>query len=361
MVQETDTCRRVPAGRRNNSLPARIITDKEIWDAFVDESPSGLLFHRWDFLTITQRHTGYNVLPYGIYKGEELAAVCPLFCRQANGISIVLSPPPLQAAIPYLGLITGRDYATAKQSKKESILQLISSGLGEAIGDLAPNYLSITFVPGFHDMRRFIWDGYQTRINYSYAIDLAPPIETLWGNLNAKLRTSLRRFEKDGYHLEEGEDLALFYETVRQRFSQPEMNIPMITRDFFEDIFRAYPDHVHVYHLYDRDGDLKGVGTTLEYKRYLLWVGGPKIDGTSANEYLQWCLLRDAKEKGFPEFENTGANNPNLNMHKAKYNPDLSIFFEVSRKDGVGRFAEWAYSNIINRPQIKKRVVPYIR
>jgi hypothetical protein len=30
----------------------------------------------------------------------------------------------------------------------------------------------------------------------------------------------------------------------------------------------------------------------------------------------------------------------------------------VSRKDGVGRFAEWAYSNIINRPQIKKRVVP---
>ncbi|WP_301002736.1 GNAT family N-acetyltransferase [Methanoculleus sp.] len=228
----------------------------------------------------------------------------------------------MQAVIPYLGVVMGRDYATAKQGKKESMLQLMADGLSEAVRDLAPNDLSMTFVPGFHDIRPFIWDG---------------------------------------YHLEEGNDLTLFYETVRQRFSQPEMNIPMITRDYFEDIFRAYPDHAHVYHLYDRDGDLKGVGTTLEYRRYILWVGGPKIDGTSANEYLQWCLLRNAKEKGFPEFENTGANNPNLNMHKAKYNPDLSIFFEVSRKDGVGRVAEWAYSNIVNRPLIKKRMVPYIR
>ncbi|WP_317063864.1 GNAT family N-acetyltransferase [Methanoculleus caldifontis] len=342
-------------------MSASIITDREVWDAFIDESPSGLLFHRWDFLKITERHTGYRFLPYGIYKGEELLAVCPLFCRQTNGISIVLSPPPMQAVIPYQGVVMGREYAAAKQSKKESILQVIADGLGEAVGTLAPNYLSITFVPGFHDVRRFIWDGYQTRISYSYTIDLAPSLETLWGNLNAKLRTSLRRFEKEGYYLEEGSDLSLFYDTVRQRFGRPEMNIPMITLDYFEDVFRAYPEYVHVYHLYDRDGDLKGVGTTQEYKRYILWVGGPKIEGTSANEYLQWSLLRDAKLKGFPEFENTGANNPNLNMHKAKYNPDLSIFFEVSREDGVGRVAKWAYSNIINRPQIKKRMVPYVR
>lgn len=341
-------------------MSVELIVDKDIWDTFVEESPSGLLFHRWDFLTITKQHTGYTLLPYGIYRGEELLAVCPLFCRRMNGITIVLSPPPMQAVIPYLGVVMGRDYGAARQSKRESMLQSVASGLEEALRELAPNYLSMTFAPGFHDIRRFVWDGYRTGVNYSYTIDLTPPVESLWGNVNAKLRTNLRRFENDGYHLEEGDDLTRFYETVRRRFSHPEMNIPMITRDYFEDVFRAYPDHAHVYHLYDRAGDLKGVGTTLEYKRYILWVGGPKIDGTSANEYLQWCLLRNAREKGYSEFENTGANNPNLNMHKAKYNPDLTVFFDVSRKDGMGRVAEWVYSNIVNRPLIKKRFVPYV-
>ena len=219
-------------------MPVEIVTDREIWDTFIDDSRSGLLFHKWDFLTITQRHTGYTFLPCGIYQGGELIAVCPLFCRQTNGVSIVLSPPPMQAVIPYLGVVMGGNYA-AKQSKKESMLKLMADGLGEVMRDLAPNYFSMTLVPGFQDIRPFIWDGYLTRINYSYAIDLAPPLETLWENLNAKLRTGLRKFERDGYYLEEGGDLTRFYATVRRRFSQPEMNIPMITRDYFDDIFRA--------------------------------------------------------------------------------------------------------------------------
>jgi len=75
-----------------------------------------------------------------------------------------------------------------------------------------------------------------------------------------------------------------------------------------------------------KDGDLKEVGMILEYRRYTLRVSGPKIDGTSVNEYLRWCLLRNTNKKGFPEFEDASGNNPNLNPHEAKYNPDLSIF-----------------------------------
>jgi hypothetical protein len=346
--------------RGKMSLPVEIVTEREIWDTFIDESPSGLLFHRWDFLKITERHTGYTAHPFGIYKGEELVAAFPIFSKRKGGLSVALSPPPMQAVIPYLGIVMGRDYTVAKQSKKESALQVVAEGLKEIIELLSPNYLAIKLIPGFHDVRQFIWEGYQTRISYSYVVDLTSPLETLWMNLNGKLRTSLRKFAENGYYLEEGGDITPLYEAVRQRFRQPDMDIPVITKDYFEDILRAYPDHIHIYHLYNQDGDLRGVGTTQEYKRYLLWVGGPKIDGTSANEYLQWLLIKDAKEKGFLEFENTGANNPNLNMHKAKYNPDLTIHLEVSQKDNVGRAAEWVYSNIVNKPWIKKRIIPYI-
>jgi len=104
--------------RGKMSLPVEIVTEREIWDTFIDESPSGLLFHRWDFLKITERHTGYTTHPFGIYKGEELVAAFPIFCKRKGGLSVALSPPPMQAVIPYLGIVMGRDYTVAKQSKK---------------------------------------------------------------------------------------------------------------------------------------------------------------------------------------------------------------------------------------------------
>lgn len=341
-------------------MAIEIITDRETWDSFIDASPQGLLFHKWDFLRITEQHTGYTCLPYGIYKGDELVCACPLFHKRENGLSVILSPPPLQAVIPYLGFVMSRDFTQAKQSKKESIMQLVADELEAEVQDLAPNYLSLRLIPDFHDIRQFIWGHYGVKVNYTYSINLEPSLEDLWNNLSAKLRTSVRKYEKDGYYLERGSDLNLFYESVTKRFSQPSMNIPMITRQYFEDIFSAYPEYVHVYHLYDRNGEIKGVGTTQEYKRYILWVGGPKLNGTSANEYLQWLLIRDAKLKGFPEFENVGANNPKLNMHKSKFNPDLAIFLEMSKMDMKGRAAQWVYSNIINRPWVKKRVISYV-
>jgi len=131
-------------------LSIEIVTDRDIWDAFIDAGPSGLLFHKWDFLKITERHTGYRLLPCGIYRGRELVAVCPFFHRQRNGLSLAFSPPPMQAVIPYQGIVMSRDYTAAKQSKKESRLQLVIEGLREVIDDLSPNYLSIRLAPGYH-------------------------------------------------------------------------------------------------------------------------------------------------------------------------------------------------------------------
>ncbi|MDD3071332.1 hypothetical protein [Methanoculleus horonobensis] len=53
----------------------------------------------------------------------------------------------------------------------------MSTGSGKAIRGLAPNYLSMTLVPGFHDIRRFTRDGYRIATDYPYTIGLAPLIE----------------------------------------------------------------------------------------------------------------------------------------------------------------------------------------
>lgn len=341
-------------------MTARILNDPKLWDSFIDQSPYGLLFHKWDFLKITERHTGYTFLPYGVYKGSELICLFPLFSKRVNGLHVILSPPPLQGVIPYLGFVVGKEFDTLKQSKKVACLDIISTDMESELAELNPHYFSARLVPGFNDIRHFLWNHYSPATHYTYIIDVTRPLDEIWNNFNYKLRVTLRKLESAGMHLEKGEDISPLYNAVSKRFSSPVMGVPMICKQFFTDLFAAYPQELGAYYLYDRDDTLVATLATQEYKRFSLWIGMPKMGNTFGNEYLEWLLIQKAKSSGFSECENIGANNQNLNQFKVKFNPDLSVFFEISKKDATGRMAEWLYSHIINQNWIKRKVVPYI-
>ena len=95
-------------------------------------------------------------------------------------------------------------------------------------------------------------------------------------------------------------------------------------------------------------------------KAFTLWMGAPKMTAMPGNEFLQWLLLRQAKEEGYRRMENVGANNENLNLFKSKFNPSLTLFLEVSRQDLFGRVARWAYSAIASKGPMKRKVLSYI-
>jgi hypothetical protein len=334
-------------------MSVEIIDDKTVWDTFIDESRCGLLFHKWDFLRITGEHTGCTVLPFGVYRGENLICLFPLFVRKVMGTTSVFSPPPLQATIPYLGPVLNREYATLKQSKKEARLIAISEEMEEVIRSLAPNYISIYFTPNFLDVRPFRWEDYAVDIRYTYVLDLAPSIDEIWNGLHNKLRSSIKRAEKAGYELVREEDLTVLYEQVARRFHDPSLNIPMIRRSFFEDLIRAYPGRIGMYTLQDREGTTAAVVMTQEYRRFLMWIGTPKMEGRDGNAYLTWLLIQKAKSEGFGEFENIGATNKNLNSFKSKFNPDIQPYLEIRKKDAVGRIAEWGYINVLKKMLVK--------
>ncbi|KUG20316.1 MAG: GNAT family N-acetyltransferase [Methanomicrobiaceae archaeon] len=340
-------------------MPVELLQNGSVWDAFIDESPYGLLFHKWDHLKILEGYTGYTLLPYAIYKGNEIICLFPIFLKRFHGLNAVFSPPPMQGVVPYMGFVMSREFGMLKQSRKELYLKIVADEIRNELREISPGYLSLNLVPNFLDIRQFIWDRYDTRIHYSYLLNLEPSIDDIWNGLNSKLRMKLRKIEKEGFSLREEEGITNFYAAVSERFADPAIDIPMIRRHYFEDLLRAYPGFVHVYCLYGSSGELAGAVATQEYKRFLYWVGSPKMDA-AANEYLQWLLIRKAKSDGYREFENIGANNPNLNRFKTQFNPSLSTYVEVYRRDQRGKMAEWMYRNILNRGWLKRRVVPYL-
>jgi len=331
-------------------MALELINDRDTWDAFVDASPYGLLFHKWDYIAITAQHTGYRLLPYAVYRGNEPVCLAPLYFRSTHGVKTLFSPPPMQAVIPYQGLIPSGEFDTLKQSKREGLMDLIVSDLSAEIDAISPHYLSLTLVPGLVDVRQFLWRGYTAKVRYTYTIDLAQPVEAIWGGFHSKLRSKLRKAEEAGMDLVRSRDISMLYTSIAERFSQPDMNIPMISRRYFEDLFRAYPDHLAAYYLYDREGALAGTVATQEYKRFLFWMGAPRIESPHAgNEYLQWLLVQRAKAEGYPVFENMGANNPDLAFFKSRFNPDLVMYFEIEKKDALGAFSGWAYLTFVKK------------
>lgn len=325
------------------------VDDRDTWDTFIDESPSGLLFHKWDYLHLTAKYTESTLIPCAISKGNEQICVFPLFCRRIHGINAVFSPPPL-TVIPHLGCVMSRNFEGFKQSKKESLLGIVAEEIRDEIRNLSPNYLSITFVPEFNDVRHYLWNRCDARVRYTYTINLSRPLEELWSNLHIKLRGKLKKAAGAGLRLEKTTDVTTFHRLVSDRFRDPSLAIPPIRRDYLEDLVRAYPDLIGVYFLYDAQDEVAAVVATQEYKRFLLWIGSPKVETAHAgNEYLQWLLIQRAKSEGYRVFENMGANNPDLAFFKSKFNPDLTMYFEIEEKDALGAVSEWAYLTFVKR------------
>src|SRR5271157_6043467 len=102
-------------------MVVELLEDKKRWDQFVETSPQGLLFHKWDFLKTVERHSKYQFLPYCVYSGEELRCIFPFFVGRDRGLAVMYSPPP-NTQIPYLGFAFDPSVQALKAIAREKIL-----------------------------------------------------------------------------------------------------------------------------------------------------------------------------------------------------------------------------------------------
>lgn len=331
-------------------MSVQIIKDKELWDALVDESPYGLLFHKWDFLNIMEKHSGYKFLPYGIYEGDELIAIFPLFFKKLWGLKTIFSPPP-QTGVPYLGFVVNKEYDSLKQNKKEGLLNLIVNEIDEEIKNFSPNYVLISTVPTFIDIRPFKWYNYNIDIHFTYVIDLNRTINQIFDSFKKNLRNHIKRSERFSLELSESNDLTIFWELHKTRYEEQGINYPLISENYLSDLIKSYPQNIKLYYLQDKNREIIGTIITQEYKTFLLWLGAPKIK-IYGNEWMWWKLIQKAKSENYKKVEIVGANTKRLCMVKSQFNPTLEFYFAIYQKDVLGKIAEWGYLSLIKRKWI---------
>jgi lipid II:glycine glycyltransferase (peptidoglycan interpeptide bridge formation enzyme) len=331
------------------TVEVRIARNEEIknWDALVEASPYGTIFHTLDWLRIAEKHTNSKLYPLIGMKGEKVVGVFPIFYKKKGQLKMVFSPPP-KTGIPYLGPVLS-GYDTLKQEKKESLIIDFYTEVDNFIQDnLKPHYIYFQLPPGLIDCRPFKWLGYQANPAYSYLLDISVGLSELEAKFSLQARRNIKKAEKDGLSAELGseEELEILYSMLSNRYVKQGRNIP-ISKGYLLDLFNSFfPENFKVFVVRHQD-EMVSSGIKLCYKdRIIDWIGQPKTTIRTANDFLHWSVMKWGFERKLNYYEILGANTQSICQFKSKFNPSLEIYFEIKKATTIGAIAEKLYMKL---------------
>jgi len=325
--------------------------DAKGWDEINLKSPHGTLFHTWNWLKITEKHTQTTLYPFiGLRSGTPIG-IFPLFFQKKGPARMVFSPPP-RADLFYLGpVMVG--YDTLKQEKREHMYFDFQNSVEHFINnDLKANYVSISLSPGLQDPRPFIWSGYSFELQYDYIIDLSIGPVSLLHTLDKRGRQNLIHAKKRGIYVEIGgkKEYEKILDLMDIRYAQQGKNV-MVSREYFLDIYETYKDHLKII-VASLDGKVITGSIDFQYRdTHYSWIGNPKPKtniSPSPNDLLIWESVRYAYEQGFRYYVTmNAAGDKRLHSYYAsKFDPYLRAHFTIKKHSYLTGLLEKGYTNI---------------
>jgi len=326
--------------------------DAHEWDRIISESSNGTLFHQWNWLKITEKHTRSRLYPIiGVKKGV-LIGVFPLFFQKKGPAKMVFSPPP-HAALFYLGpVLVGVE--TLRQEKWENIYGDFQNSVEDFIKThLKANYIRISLPPTLQDPRPFTWSGYSVEPNFDYKVDLTQGIDILYSSLNNRQRADLKKAKEIGMVVEIGakKEFDKILDLMDIRYEQ-QAKIITISRSYFSDIYDTYNNNMKIFVVKMGDDIVTGA-IRLNFRDTLYgWIGNPKPRNRispSPNHLLFWETVLYASEHKFKNYITmSAAGNKRLHeYYAARFNPELKIRYVATKKSTLTSILEKGYSQIL--------------
>ena len=333
--------------------------DAEEWNEINSKSSNGTIFHQWDWLHITEKHTKTKLYPIIGMKGNSPVGIFPLFFQIKGPVRMVFSPPP-HAALFYLGPVLA-GYESLKQEKREINYRDFQNSVEQfIISELKAQYISISLPPGLQDPRPFTWSGYRFEPQYDYIIDLSVGLDFLLRTLDKRGRQNLNQAKKRGMKVEIGgkKEFEIILDLMQIRYAQQGKNVT-ISREYFLDLYETYKNDLKIFVVL-LDGKVVTGSVDFQYRdTHYSWIGNPKPKtriSPSPNDLLIAESVRYACEQGFRYYVTmNAAGDKRLHSYYAsKFDPDLRAHFSLKKHSLLAGMLEKGYTNI-TKP-IKEKV-----
>jgi len=331
------------------------------WDAIVENSSQGTLFHTWNWLKIMEKHTGSILHPLVVKKDDIPIGIFPLFYQKKGILKMVYSPPP-HTSVFYMGPVI-TNYETMRQDKRENNYFEVQKLVDDYITtELKADYVSISLPPGLSDPRPYSWTDYSVRPLYDYVIDLSTGPDLLFQTLDKKRRQDINRAMRKGMKVGIGsrKEFEIILDLMNERYKQ-QAKIVTVPTDYLLDIYDTFSKNITVFYGTYEDEIITGL-IDLHYKDTIYsWIGNlkpVKSVSPSPSDLVNWEAVRYGCEQGFKSYVLlSAAGNKRLYAYNsAKFNPCLSIRFSVKKSSFTAGVLEKGYLTIVK--PIKGRIQP---
>lgn len=333
-------------------------TDRDQWDRAVERAPEANIFHQWDALDVVRKHSGAKLHPLMAMNGQEPVGILPLFEERQGRQRNVLSPPWVLESSSLGPALVGLDQMSQRKQERYT-REFVDGCLQWVDKNLDPDFVRIRTDGRFGDVRPFSWAGFDAAPYYTYVVDLDREEDDILDSFSRDARSNITGADEDRYEVRLGGPDEIRY-TVRQlqdRHAEQDKEY-RIEESFVLDLYEALPEGQVRPYVCAVDGEDATGLLVLEYgSRAYRWEGGAKNDtDLPVTDLLDWHAMRGARERGMTGYDLVGANVPRLCGYKAKFSPELEVYYNLYRRDGVTALRHDIGTALQNVPRVASRV-----
>jgi serine/alanine adding enzyme len=280
-----------------NTLRIVLATDGAEWNRFVESAPDGSTFHRWEWREVYRASYGHETPYLAAYRGDELVGVLPLVRVRSLVFGHYLISSPF---VSYGGPLGD---ASAQRALSAHAASIANGAKLVELRSRKPIDTELTLVSR----------------KITVVCDLvAGDYEATFKGFDSKLRSQIRRAERDGVTVRFGRDQADAFHRVFAEHMR-DLGSPAHGQEFFERLADALGDRAWIGVAYLGDVPIAG-GFAIENggEVEISWASAlRRYSKMAPNMALYGAFIRRACEREFAVF-NFGRCTPESGTHKFK-------------------------------------------
>jgi hypothetical protein len=298
------------------------------WVRLVSESPEGSVYSLPRYLEILCGAAGGRFSVLGARHGDELVGGVALYaCDSRHG------PYVLPRRLLYYNGLVLRRYATKYPSEQTARHLKAVTAIEQELSRRGYSALTLNCRGSMVDARPFLAAGWSVTPQYTYVVPIGDR-ELLWSRMEQNLRRLIRRCERDGMTVGEGEDFGDFFRLHAATMDRKEQG-----RYLPEAQFRRYFESLRaeglcrLFHARTPDGRVVASQLVLlgpsPVSHSVAAAADPDLVRTGVSALLRWKVFEALAALGYSWNDLTDASLNPVTHFKSQLGGDLQLFLAL--------------------------------